>query len=275
MFVRTLDELRKKGVEKVLCEGKARTVRFVNKRDGMGFTMADVRLAPGMNAVLWCKNHWEANYVVAGRGRLTNLTTGQAWEMEPGMLNVVGPRDRHRVETETHIHIISVFNPPLEGNEKHDADGAYEPSGPIPPGKERMFVKTVREMEAQGKRQSAAAGSATTLRMLTKDNGIGITISDVHMKAGNSNRLWYKNHWEANYILAGRGRVEDLTTGESWVMEPGMLYNVGPKDRHAMHSETDLHLISIFCPALQGDEKHDADGTLEASGPVPPGPEGY
>ena len=275
MFVKTLEELRARGVEKVLCEGKARTVRFLNTDDGMGFTMADVRLSPGMDSVLWYKNHWEANYVVAGRGTLTDLTTGESWPMEPGMLNMVGPNDRHRVVADSDMHIISVFNPPLRGDEKHDADGAYEPSGPVPPGKPRMFVKTLAALRAAGREKVVANGSARTVRMLLAEDGLGITLSDVNLKAGNSNTLWYKNHWEANYILEGKGRVDDLTTKQSWVMEPGMMYCVGPKDRHAMHAETDLHLISIFCPALKGDEQHDADGALSASGPVPPGPKGY
>ena len=34
--------------------------------------MADVRLSPGMNSVLWYKNHWEANFVVTGCGTLTD-----------------------------------------------------------------------------------------------------------------------------------------------------------------------------------------------------------
>jgi L-ectoine synthase len=55
-------------------------------------------------------------------------------------------------------------------------------------------------------------------------------------------------------------------------MEPGMMYCVGPADRHSMFAKTDLHLLSIFCPALQGDEMHDDEGTLAPSGPIPPGP---
>ena len=50
------------------------------------------------------------------------------------------------------------------------------------------------------------------------------------------------------------------------------MYIVGPKDRHSMKAITDLALISIFNPALKGDETHDADGTLPASGALPPGP---
>ena len=67
----------------------------------------------------------------------------------------------------------------------------------------------------------------------------------------------------------------DLTTGQSWKLEPGVGYNVGPKDRHRLRADTALHLISVFCPPLEGHEQHDADGALMASGPVPPGPAGY
>jgi hypothetical protein len=34
--------------------------------------------------------------------------------------------------------------------------------------------------------------------------------------------LWYKHHWEANHILSGTEDVTDLTTGESWTLEPGV-----------------------------------------------------
>jgi hypothetical protein len=34
----------------------------------------------------------------------------------------------------TDLHLISVFNPPLRGDEQHDAEGTLPPSGPLPPG---------------------------------------------------------------------------------------------------------------------------------------------
>lgn len=51
-----------------------------------------------------------------------------------------------------------------------------------------------------------------------------------------------------------------------------MAYYVGPKDRHKLRAVTDVHLISVFCQPLRGDEQHDADGSLPPTGPVPPGP---
>ncbi len=272
MFAKTLDGLRSAGAEKVLCDGKVRSTRFLTATDGMGFAMSDVRLDAGLEQDLWYKNHWEANYVVAGTGHVEESGSGQTWPLEAGIIYTVGPKDRHRVVAESDVHIISIFDPPITGNEAHDADGSYAPSGPVPPGRGTMFVKTLTDLRAAGKEMVVAGGSARTVRVLLQEDGLGFTLSDVNLKAGNRNTLWYKNHWEANYILAGRGEVSDLTTGERWPMAPGMMYCVGPDDRHSMFAETDLHLISIFCPALKGDEIHDADGALAPSGPLPPGP---
>ena len=135
-----------------------------------------------------------------------------------------------------------------------------------------MFVKTLKDLKAAGREKVVAGGSARTVRFLTKDDGLGFTMSDVRLDAGQQNVLWYKHHWEANYILEGRGEVRDLTTDETWVLEPGVMYIVGPDDRHSMKAVTDLHLVSIFNPALTGDEVHDEHGTLPPSGPIPPGP---
>ena len=68
-------------------------------------------------------------HVRAGRATLEDRTTGQRWTLEPGVLYCVGPKDKHRIiRDDARLRIISVFNPPLVGNETHDADGAYPPT---------------------------------------------------------------------------------------------------------------------------------------------------
>ena len=273
MLIRTLDERRSAGAEKVLSEGRVRSTRLLTIPDGMGFTMSDVRVAGGMSSVLWYKHHWEANYIVAGTGTLRDLERDRSWRLAPGTLYTVGPTDRHLVEPDEALHVVSVFNPPLVGDEAHDSDGAYPPTGPVPEGRECMFVKTVDELVGQGRQLVVAGGSARTVRMLLREDRVGFSLSDVRLAAGNRNVLWYRHHWEANYVLDGTGEVTDLGSGETWSMEPGMMYCVGPEDRHSMHARSDLHLLSVFCPALTGDEQHDAEGTLAASGDaLPPGP---
>ena len=88
-------------------------------------------------AVLWYKNHCEANHIIEGRGEVKDLTTGETCPLEPGVMSIVGPKDRHRVRAITDLRVISIFNPALKGNETHDADGAYPPSGPVPLGPRR------------------------------------------------------------------------------------------------------------------------------------------
>ena len=274
MFVRTLDELRREGRELRLLDGHARSARLLTAADGLGFSFHDVGIEAGAEVTLWYKNHWEPNYIVSGAGTVEDLTTGERWPLGPGSLYTVGPTDRHRVTVTDTLHIVSVFSPSIMGDERHDADGSYPPTGPVPEGRERMFVKSVAELRAAGREKTVAGGSARSVRMLLAEDGIGVTLCDVTLAAGNRNELWYKHHWEANYILDGKGDVTDLTTGERWPLEPGTLYCVGPDDRHSMHAVTELHLLSVFCPALVGDEMHDADGVLAPSGPVPPGPQG-
>lgn len=137
-----------------------------------------------------------------------------------------------------------------------------------------MLIKTYKGLKAAGLERVVANGTASSMRFLTQEDGMGFTFCDVRLAAGRENVLWYKHHWEANYVLSGKGEVKDLTTGAVHPLEPGVMYIVGPKDRHSMKAITDLRLISVFNPPLRGDEQHDAEGTLAPSGPVPPGPKG-
>ena len=274
MFIRTLDELAAAGRIKSPGPG-TRSARYLTAADRMGFSYNDNRIGEGTQATLWYKHHWEANFILSGRGEVTDLTSGEKCPLAPGVLYVVGPNDRHRIDVREDMHLVSVFCPPLRGDERHDEDGAYAASGPGPETARRMFVKRADEMRAAGKAMVAANGQARTLRMLTNADDVGFGFSDVHFAAGAEATLWYKHHWEANHIISGTGEVTDLTTGQSWTLEPGVGYNVGPKDRHRVRARTDIHLVSVFCPPLEGHEQHDADGVLAPSGPVPPGPEGY
>ena len=251
MFVRTLDDLAAAGMVKTPSTG-TRSVRYLTAADRMGFSYNDNQIAAGAEMTLWYKHHWEANFILSGRGEVTDLTSGQSWPLEPGVLYVVGPNDRHRLELTEETHLVSVFCPPLRGDERHDADGAYPASGPVPRTDRRMFVKRADEMRAAGKEMTVANGQARTLRMLTKADDVGFGFSDVHFAAGAETTLWYKHHWEANHIVSGTGVVTDLTTGQSWKLEPGVSYNVGPKDRHQLRADTDHAPRQHLLPAARG-----------------------
>ena len=97
---------------------------------------------------------------------------------------------------------------------------------------------------------------------------MGFSYNENRVSEGADAILWYKHHWEANYIVSGRGEVEDLTSGEKWPLAPGVVYVVGPNDRHRFRVSGYEHHISVFCPALKGDERHDDRDRQPAANPA-------
>src|SRR5262249_40794570 len=137
MLIRTMQQYEAQGRVVSISHGRSTAVRLLTKSDGLNFSISEARAPKPGQSDLCHKHHWEANYVRAGNATLEDRTTGQRWALAPGVLYCVGPKDKHRIiRDDTRMRIISVFNPPIVGNETHDADGAYPPSGKIPPGQE-------------------------------------------------------------------------------------------------------------------------------------------
>ena len=271
MFVREINDLAGSDKEMVVTEGARvrRSVRILTRDDGCGFAISDVLFKGGWTLNLHYKNHVEANYIVSGQAEVLDLTSDKKWELSPGTLYVVGPKDRHRLSAEGDVHLISIFNPAITGTERHDADGAFGPTGEIPPawrgdGGRTMFV--MREEDAAS--IELTVGRVKVYRYLIGADGCGFTVSSP--RGSVDSILWYKNHVEANYVLEGEATVEDLTTGEKWEIRPGSLYVVGPRDRHRLLTKGDIYLMCVFNPPLKGDEFHDSNGTYPPSGEVPP-----
>ena len=272
MFVRRLEELN--GTENEMIrmtgDGELHSRRIMTKADNCGFSVSDVRASAGMSIDLWYKHQVEANLVITGELEVTDLSTDSKWLLGGGDAYMVGPKDRHRITAKSDVHLVSVFCPPVLGNERHDEDGSFPPTGDIPPAWQgdsgrTMFVKRLSETRVVG----IGHGRVNAYRYLTQEDGCGFTVSTPRAPAGKSIVLWYQNHVEANYVLEGEGSVEDKSTGEKWDIAPGTVYVVGPKDRHQVESDTGLYVMSIFNPPLVGDETHDEQGTYPPSGPIP------
>ena len=137
MLIRTMDQLEAQGRVVSISHGKSSAVRLLTRPDGVGFSVSEARASAGKYSELWYKHHWEANLILDGTLDVTDHASGDTHRLEPGALYLVGPTDRHRIETTDGVHLISVFNPPLTGMESHDEDGAYPPTGPIPSGPAR------------------------------------------------------------------------------------------------------------------------------------------
>lgn len=101
------------------------SVRLTTKSDNMGFSVCETHLPKGGPHHWHYKNHLESCYCVSGRGVIRNLDTGETFFIFPGVMYSLDKHDNHTFESLEDTVLISIFNPPLVGNESHDKDGNY------------------------------------------------------------------------------------------------------------------------------------------------------
>lgn len=101
--------------------------RLIVGDDGMGYSVHDTVVEPGICLELHYKHHLETCYCIEGSGQITDLKSGECHALKPGTLYALDKHDRHRVETGEHegLRLICVFNPGVTGHETHNADGSY------------------------------------------------------------------------------------------------------------------------------------------------------
>ena len=83
-----------------------------------------------------------------------------------------------------------------------------------------MLIRTMDQLEAEGRVISISHGKAAAVRLLTKSDGVGFSVSEARAHGHGSSDLWYKHHWEANYIRSGRGILEDRGTASDGTSRP-------------------------------------------------------
>jgi L-ectoine synthase len=96
--------------------------------------------------------------------------------------------------------------------------------------------------------------------MLTRSDGMGFTLTYTTIEPGMRAELQYRHHLEACLCVDGELEIEDLSSGERYVVGPGTLYALDAHDRHVVRALAPTTLVCVFTPALAGDETHDASG---------------
>jgi len=123
-------------------------------------------------------------------------------------------------------------------------------------------MKIVRLEDIIGTDRDVEGPGWKSRRLLLKKDGMGFSFHDTTIPAGAELNLWYKNHLEAVYCVAGNGSIEDLATSEVHEIRDGTLYALDKNDRHILRGGTeDMRLICAFNPPVTGRETHDADGS--------------
>jgi L-ectoine synthase len=100
-------------------------------------------------------------------------------------------------------------------------------------------------------------GNGASHRLLTEADGMGFTVCETLVRKGTTSALQYRRHLEACYCTGGSGEVV-TESGDRYKITEGIIYALDQNDAHYLIASDyeDLRLISVFSPALRGDEKH-------------------
>ncbi len=126
MIVRTLQGAAESGRKIVSPKGEWDSTRLLLKEDGMGFSFHITTIFKGADFGMHYQNHLESVYCISGHGEVETLDDGNVYPIEPGTVYILDKHDRHILRAFEEMKLACVFNPPLNGKEVHNAEGAYE-----------------------------------------------------------------------------------------------------------------------------------------------------
>ncbi len=118
-----------------------------------------------------------------------------------------------------------------------------------------MFVR--RLSEVVGTERDVDWGSGQSRRLLIEKDNMGFAFLDTIVNADTDVLLQYRNHLESVYCIEGEGEIIDQVKDESHTIVPGTLYVLDKHDLHRLRAFTTLRLICVFCPPIEGTERHD------------------
>lgn len=102
--------------------------------------------------------------------------------------------------------------------------------------------------------RDVAWGNGQSRRFLIAKDGMGYSLTDTIIDAGTESFLEYTNHLEACYCIEGEGEVE--VDGTIYAIKPGTMYALNRREAHYLRAKTQMRLICVFNPPLQGHESH-------------------
>ena len=126
MIVRTLAEASETNRKIVSPDGNWDSTRLLLKDDNMGFSFHITTIFKGADFQMHYQNHLESVYCISGKGEVESLEDGSVHPIEPGTLYILDKHDKHILRATEEMKMACVFNPPLNGKEVHNKEGAYE-----------------------------------------------------------------------------------------------------------------------------------------------------
>jgi len=126
MIVRNLKEAE--GSNRFIKDPKGNwdSTRLLLKDDNMGFSFHITTIYKGADFEMHYQNHLESVFCMSGEGEVETLTDGKVYPIKPGTIYILDKHDKHVLRAFSEMKMACVFNPPLNGKEVHNAEGAYE-----------------------------------------------------------------------------------------------------------------------------------------------------
>ena len=94
-------------------------------------------------------------------------------------------------------------------------------------------------------------------RLLVAEDALPYSFHITVLDRGARLRFEYAHHRETVYCVEGSGTMRDLTSQEDFALEPGRLYSAGIGAPHEVIAESDMTLVCVFDPPLEGTEEAD------------------
>ncbi|ATX78354.1 MAG: ectoine synthase [Reinekea forsetii] len=126
MIVRNMIQAEQQGRKIMSPDGNWDSTRLLLKEDQMGFSFHITTIYKGADFQMHYQNHLESVYCISGEGEVETLADGQKYPIAPGTLYILDKHDKHILRGFSEMKMACVFNPPLNGKEVHNPDGAYE-----------------------------------------------------------------------------------------------------------------------------------------------------
>ncbi|GLQ32986.1 ectoine synthase [Litoribrevibacter albus] len=126
MIVRTLQEAEQNNRFIKDPKGNWDSTRLLLKDDNMGFSFHITTIYKGADFQMHYQNHLESVFCMSGEGEVETLADGKVYPISPGTIYILDKNDKHILRAFSEMKMACVFNPPLNGKEVHNAEGAYE-----------------------------------------------------------------------------------------------------------------------------------------------------
>ncbi|BAQ68366.1 L-ectoine synthase [Rhodovulum sulfidophilum] len=125
MIIRDFHKL--KDTDRAVSDARWTSVRMLLADDGMGFSFHITVLQAGSEHTFHYKHHFESVYCISGKGSITDLASGETYQIRPGVMYALDQHDHHTLRAEEELVMACCFNPPVTGTEVHREDGSYAP----------------------------------------------------------------------------------------------------------------------------------------------------